>query len=185
MIHKIFTSIDLELNQPSNSIIEIGAVVGNIDSGEILHKESIYVDPGEFLNPEIIQLTGIKQETVNAGFSLPNAYSRLCEIHKMYDSFCNPIVWGSGDLDAIKKQMLKHVEEYDLVWPFGRRVIDVKTLYVSHRIAEGKAPQGGLAKAMTKYGLAFKGRKHCGSDDALNTFVLYKRMLEYFRTKGE
>jgi len=67
---EIFTSLDLEMAQPSKKIIQIGAVVGNIVTGEILEKLSIIVNPKEQLTEFIINLTGITQEDVNNGVTL-------------------------------------------------------------------------------------------------------------------
>jgi inhibitor of KinA sporulation pathway (predicted exonuclease) len=60
---------------------------------------------------------------------------------------------------------------------FGRRWIDCKTLYVSRCFARGEKHQAGLAKAMTKVGLRFDGRKHNAMDDAINTFFLYCKLI--------
>lgn len=175
------TSIDLELNQPSNKIIEIGICIGNIHTGEILHKESIYVNPKEKLNPFIIQLTGIPQAIVDSGVDLVTAYNRLAVLHKQYESFVNPLVWGHGDIGAIQKVFTfwnKHFRSLE-PWGFGRRYIDAKTLYVSYRLANKSTPAGGLAKALTKFGLKFDGKKHSAIDDAYNTFVIYREILNF------
>jgi inhibitor of KinA sporulation pathway (predicted exonuclease) len=54
-------------------------------------------------------------------------------------------------------------------------------LYVAWRMAHCRDIAGGLAKAMTKLGLAFQGRKHNALDDALNTFRIYRALLAEFR----
>ena len=58
------TCLDLELNQPSGKIIQIGAVVGDTDNGDILDRYRAYVDPGEPLQQFIIDLTGITEDDI-------------------------------------------------------------------------------------------------------------------------
>lgn len=43
----ILTAVDLELNQPSGKIIQIGACKGNIETGEVISSFSCFVDPQE------------------------------------------------------------------------------------------------------------------------------------------
>lgn len=173
---EIFTSLDLEMNQPSGSIVSIGAVIGNINTGQILDKLHVYVNPGEHLNPGITQLTKITQRDVDNGLSLEEAYLRLKRMHENYFSFVNCIVWGGGDSHELLKQ-LKEKNPNFTDWCFGRRWIDTKTLYISWRLANGKAIQGGLARSMTKAGLKFQGQKHNALDDAENTFRMYVKLL--------
>lgn len=176
----VFTCIDLELNQDPITgprIIQIGFVIGSLSTGIILSQGSILINPQQQLLPFITQLTGITQEQVDGGITLLEGYEVLRGEHEKYDSFCNPITWGGGDLEAIRKEL-----EYEAprlyTWAFGRRWIDAKTLYVSWRIVNGKMPAGGLAKAMTNLGLSFKGKKHQAMDDALNTFTIYRKLCE-------
>jgi inhibitor of KinA sporulation pathway (predicted exonuclease) len=175
------TCIDLELNQPSGKIIQIGAVIGDTNSGDITHRLKVYVDPQEPLSQFIIDLTGITQSVIDKeSIPLTEAYLKLKEFHLMHSTFMNPLTWGGGDSQEIFDQL---PEEDRIDWPFGRRWIDAKTLYVSECIAKGLPVQGGLSKVMTKYNLKFQGRKHDALDDAENTFRLYKEMLLIIRNK--
>ena len=171
-------SLDLELNQPSGSIIQIGAVVGNLASGKILEEYSAYINCGEILDPFIINLTGIKQENVDNGISLFTAYDQLKELHKKYECFRNPLAWGSGDTLCLKKQL--HITD-DELFLFGRRWIDVKTVFISYRWANNLSHQAGLSKALSKLDMQFQGRKHSAVSDSLNTFIIYRRLLELFK----
>lgn len=177
---EIFTSLDLEMNQPSQTIIQIGAVVGNIRTGEILEKLCVNVKTDEQISPFITELTGIKQEDVDNGVPLLEAFEQLKLLHLKHKSFINACTWGGGDT----QELIKQVRTIDPITPiniFGRRWIDVKTLFVSWRLANGKPIQGGLAKSMLKVGLKFEGRKHNSCDDSLNTFRLYCTMLKLFK----
>jgi inhibitor of KinA sporulation pathway (predicted exonuclease) len=182
-----FTSLDLEFNQPSGKIIQIGACVGNKNTGRILDSLSVMINPGEILAPFIIELTGITQEDVDKGSSLEDGYQKLMLLHKMYDSFINPVTWGGGDNSELRDQLvIERTPPPNVIadmsdWCFGRRWIDVKTLFISWRFANSQPIQGGLARSMTKVGLRFQGRKHNAMDDAINTFHMYKRMLEIIK----
>jgi len=63
-------------------------------------------------------------------------------------------------------------------------LLDCKTEYVGYRWANEKQHQGGLSKAMTKFGMGFSGRKHDALDDAFNTFVFYRRLLKLKIDRG-
>lgn len=171
----ILIALDLEMNQPSGKIIQIGAVIGNVLTGDILAKFDQFVDPLEPLAPQIITLTGITQQQLdNSCVPLPEAYAKLVTFRNSHKVFINPLTWGGGDSQELRQQLGEQSEP----WIFGRRWIDVKTLYQSYRIANYKPVQGGLAKAMTKFGLQFRGQKHNACDDALNTFLFYRHLLK-------
>jgi inhibitor of KinA sporulation pathway (predicted exonuclease) len=186
---EIFTSLDLEMNQPSGKIIQIGAVVGNITTGFILDKLSVIVNPNEELNPFIVKLTGISQHQVNCGEDLQIAYGKLCMMHIKHAAFHSPITWGNGDVETLKQQVAVGNNSQFL---FGRRYFDSKTLFQAYCLAYNVANassggkmklQSGLAKSMIRVGLNFKGRKHNAADDAENTFVIFHHMLKLMTLK--
>lgn len=177
---EVFTSLDLEMSQPSKKIIQIGACVGNINTGQIFEKLSIYVNPNEHISPYITNLTKITQQDVDNGLTLEEAYRKLQRMHENYDSFINPITWGGGDSQELLDQLKQENPNFE-GWCFGRRWIDVKTLFVSWRLANKQPIQGGLAKSMTKVGLKFFGQKHNAQSDAENTFLMYIKMLEIMK----
>lgn len=177
---EVFTTIDLELNQPSEKIIQIGACVGNIKTGQIFEKLCVHVNPGEHLNPFITDLTKITQQDVDNGLPLEEAYRKLQRMHENYSAFVNPITWGGGDSLELLNQLKKENPHFE-GWCFGRRWIDTKSLFVSWRFARGEPIQGGLARSMTKLNLKFEGQKHNAQDDAVNTFRMYCAMLKKFR----
>lgn len=170
-------SIDLELNQPSGKIIQVGAVVGNLDSGKILEEYSCHIKIDEQITEYITKLTGIRQQDVDQGYSLELAYEQLKQMHKRYECFRNCLTWGGGDTLCLKKQLGINDDEMFL---FGRRWIDAKTIFVSLRFARGQHHQAGLARALRKFDMEFQGKKHQACDDARNTFLIYRRMLKEF-----
>lgn len=170
-------ALDLELNQdPTGSkIIEIGACIGEIQTGDILETYSAFVNPEQPLQEFIIQLTGISQEAVNNAGSLESAYLGMVELAKRHSCLTMPLVWGIGDGEAIRKELPK-----DCQWQFGRRELDVKAVFQAYQMSKGEKVQAGLAKALTRLNLTFKGKKHRAIDDAINTFVIYHELLKHF-----
>lgn len=182
----LFIAFDLEMNKPSGKIIQIGAVVGNILTKEVIKEFSVYVNPNEALDGYIIDLTGITQSEVDSGVSLEEAYLQLSEFSTSNKANINPITWGGGDSAVLLEQLgglgkFVGYKEPLHPWIFGRRWIDAKTLYVTHRAINNKHISGGLAKAMTKFGLKFSGKKHNAVHDARNTFIFYCRLAEEFK----
>ena len=166
------------MNQPSGKIIQIGYCVGNIASGEIKHTGSIYINPEEQLSEFIIGLTGIKQATVDSGTTLLAGYAELIEIHKTFECFRNPLVWGGGDSDCLRKQL--GIEDTDK-FLFGRRWLDAKTVFISRCISRSEEFKCGLGRAVVRLGMKFEGRKHDAKDDAVNTFRIYRHLLTEFK----
>lgn len=171
-------SFDLELNQdPSGAkIIEIGACVGDTATGEVLESYSAFVNPQQKLVEEIIVLTSITQQQVDLAGTLQEAYLGMEAMAKKHDCQRMPIVWGAGDGYALKRELGASIP-----WSLGRRELDVKAVFQAYQMAKEEKVQAGLAKALTRLGLAFKGRKHRAIDDAINTFVIYYALLKKFK----
>lgn len=169
-------SLDLELNQPSGKIIQVGACVGNLKSGDILDTFLYHIKIDEEISEFISNLTGIKQSDINNGYNLNEVYKKLITFHKSWNCFRNNLTWGSGDNDCLRKELGLD----DEIFVFGRRWIDVKTLFVSRCFMKNESHQSGLAKALLRTGLQFKGKKHNAEDDAINTFIIYRELLKEF-----
>lgn len=179
-------ALDLELNQPSNTIIQIGITIGNVYTGEVLEKKGWLICVAEEINPYITQLTTITQEMVDSGVFLDDAYREMTELYKKHNCTLNFVTWGGGDHKALRTQLFEH---YDLnpslgkvQWEYGHREFDVKTLFLALAMAGSKKVRSGLAKSMTRVGLAFEGTKHWAPDDAHNTFRLLVHLLRKLPT---
>lgn len=169
-----YLAIDLELNQPSGKIIEVGAVVGNIKDG-VFAEKSWLVDPMEPVSEEISELTGINSEMIcEMGVLLPTVAAELSEMITTHQCFVNPVQWGSGDADLLKQELRLAGVHFP---HFGRREIDVKTIASYLAVAQGKKPSGGLASYVSRYGLKFIGVPHRAAFDARNTLELFFAML--------
>ena len=170
-------ALDLELNQAASGakIIEVGACIGNTETGEILESYFAFVNPQQALTDFIISLTSITQADVDNAGSLADAYLGMENLAKRHGCLTMPLVWGVGDGEAIRKELPAHIP-----WSFGRRELDVKALFQAYQIARAEKVQAGLAKALTKLELTFKGRKHRAIDDAINTFYIFCALIKKF-----
>lgn len=171
-------ALDLEMNQPSGRIIQIGAVAGDVLSGVVHARFSAFINPREPLAPEISKLCGITPETLEIAGTLDNAFAELKRWVRpfMAQKVHNPITWGAGDMETLREQL----ELEDEPWLFGRRYLDAKTLFSAWVESRGEIPRGGLSASMKKMGLQFEGRKHDAADDAFNTFRIYAELLKRF-----
>lgn len=175
-------TLDLEMNQPSKSIIQVGYCIGSLESGAVLDTGShlVRLPAGEVLNPRIIELCGITERALtDEGISLMDAYLIMAQKHRAYECLMNPVTWGGGDTQTLREQL--HMEDG---WVLGRRWLDAKTLFVTRQLALGLPYRGGLARSMTKLGLKFEGRKHDARDDAVNTWRMYYKLAEEMRRQS-
>ena len=172
-------SLDMEYEQPCQTIIQVGVIVGNLKTGEILEEYCEHVKSTLLLSEYIKKLTGIKQRDIDNGISLPEIYEDLKNLHEKYKCFRNCITWGGGDSQDLRNSLNLD----DEMFLFGRRWIDVKTVFISYMFSKGESHKSGLAKSLLRLGMQFKGKKHNAKDDALNTFLIYRELLK--RIKGE
>lgn len=198
-MNNLFLSLDLEMNQPSGRIIQIGACILDRRTGAIVDQFSQVVNPNETLSPFIIQLTGITQAQVNAGVPLIEAYEKLNQfwrpnvipIGTPSEKFYNAVCWGGDDMRCLADQLFKPHWFISLLrtlrivrspsrWHYGHRIIDVKTLFQSWCIKRDVKPASGLAKSLRKVGLNFEGRKHDALSDSINT----ARLLHWLWVNG-
>lgn len=172
-----FLALDLEMNQPSRRLIQVGVAVGRRDQPEAQwFTRSWLLDPQEPIAPNITQLTGIADGHI-AEQSVPLAQMalELSAVITEHQPFVNPVTWGGGDSELL----LSAIREQGIEFPhFGRRWLDVKTLAVADALAAGKTHSGGLASVMGRYRVPFKGTAHRADVDAFNTLRLFFRLLE-------
>jgi ATP-dependent DNA helicase DinG len=167
---------DLEMNQPSGRIIQVGGVIGDLHKGRILTEFNYYVNPGEPLNPYITHLTGITDNDVIQGFDISVVKRDLDALITKYKVCKSPIVWGNGDLRALKSQGgTGYFQDTN-------REIDIKTLHQFISLSRGLSMRGGLDKSLGVYGLKFVGRPHNALDDAKNTFYLACKLQKALNT---
>lgn len=174
-------AIDCEMNQPSNKVIQVGAVVFDPSNGDVIDTLRLYVNPGEDLNPEIISFTRITQSLVDNGMPVKDAYLKLKEWAAGHGVFCNPVVWGSGESnDSLILYTQADIKEDNFM---GHRVIDIKTVCQVRSIMIKGDVGGGLAAYLGRIGRGWDithGEPHDALADAYNTmsaFIGYSMFL--------
>lgn len=172
-----FLALDLELNQPSTRIIQVGVTLGDwLQADEEWLVKQWLLDPGEPIAPFITQLTGITDEAI-AQSAVPweQMAAELSAVITEHQPFVNPVTWGGGD----SVELLANLRERGIDFPhFGRRWVDVKTIHTFLSLTQGKTPKGGLRSAMTQYKLHFLGTPHRADHDAFNTLRLFFALME-------
>lgn len=172
---RIFCALDLEFNQPSRRVIQVGACLGSLGELETSWVSRQWLlDPGEPISPEITALTGISDADI-AQRAVPWAVM-ASEFGALLSQpvFVNPVTWGVGDAEALREGLAAR----EIRFPFlGRRSVDVKTFHSMIAFARGKNPSGGLRSVMGQYGLQFQGEAHRADVDARNTLRLFARLV--------
>lgn len=182
-----YFALDLELNQNPETkvpkIIEVGLAVGNPTKPDDFIVKNWYVNPQEPLVPFITELTGISEEVIRErSVPLSQVAEEMSEILSDKNLFCNPVTWGQGDANELKQEF----KDNGIHFPFfGRRIVDVKTIYVFLEQVNGRSPSGGLRSSMAKYKIPFQGTPHRASVDALNTLLFYFFLMERQRKLEE
>jgi inhibitor of KinA sporulation pathway (predicted exonuclease) len=179
-----YFSLDLELNNLNNGttpkIIQVGVSIGSPVRPDDIKTFSWYLDPEEEITPFITKLTGIDNQLIKEK-AVPHQIvaEELGALININKCFVNPIVWGGGGEGNDATELKDEFRERNIDFPFfGRRVVDVKTLYVFNQMVQGKSPSGGLRKSMLSYGLTFEGQSHRAEIDALNTLRFFFYFLE-------
>jgi inhibitor of KinA sporulation pathway (predicted exonuclease) len=165
-------SIDLELNQPSKKIIQLGYVISNVKTQTIKCSKRLYVNPCEVLSNDIINLTGITQKQVDCGSALFTAYHIMCQDIQKYQVTKHPIQWGLDHFE-LRNQLRLEWDEY----VFRRRAHDIKSFYQLYQMT---TPNGktvaGLNNALKQCDLSWDvkhGHQHDALADAYNTLLIY------------
>lgn len=159
-----YICLDLEMNQPSNKIIQLGYVIFNPLTSEVKRERSIIINPYDKLSEYIIELTGIDQLQVDNGTPLIDAVNMLKKDLEHYNVRLQPLEWGSGDSHLLQQQSGE-----DLF----RSPVNVKALYQTYALFNSMNMVAGLRKSLKYMGMEFVGRPHDALDDARNTMLIY------------
>jgi inhibitor of KinA sporulation pathway (predicted exonuclease) len=154
-----------------NEIIEIGVCLLDPQTAHVTDKRSIMVKPIESVVSEFCtKLTSITQEMVDTeGIAFDDACQTL---EKEYDSRNRLWAsWGGFDREFFKKQCRRRKVRY----PFSKKHSNLKRVF-----QDNYGKRMGLARAMEAMELEQIGHMHRGDDDAYNTAVLLRRLIELY-----
>jgi inhibitor of KinA sporulation pathway (predicted exonuclease) len=178
-----YLALDLEMNSLEGThepgkIIQVGIVIGNLDSyvnKEKFIEKSWYVDPFEPIYPRITELTGITNDNAaNESTFLEIIQDEIFQLMQQYECYPNPVVWGGGDANLFKKEAK---EKFGYCKVFGHREIDIKTIHTFFKIVKNEKTNSTLKSTLNTYKLNFEGTQHRAVDDARNTLRLFFAMI--------
>jgi len=172
-----FISLDLELNQPSNRIIQVGVAIGNTQqkSEEYVVKKW-YLNPNEPIDKFITELTGITNGNISSySVSHTTVARELTELIKEYNPWLQPVVWGYDDAGQLRREFERNNVEFK---HFGGRWLDVKTVYNFLQFSQNESPNGNLQQAMSVQGSWFDGDTHRADVDARNTLKFWFDLMQ-------
>jgi len=182
-----FIALDLELNQPSNKVIQVGVAIGNAQqkSEEYVVKKW-YLNPNEPIDKFITELTGITNGNISSySVSHTTVARELTELIKEYNPWLQPVVWGYDDAGQLRREFEKHSVEFK---HFGGRWLDVKTIHNFMMFSKNESPRGSLKEAMSRYNSVFEGQEHRADIDAQNTlkfwFDLMRKQNDFMTDKS-
>ena len=178
---------DLELNQPSNSIIEIGAVILNrhgkladcaFQTYVSLHKER--------LNPEITELTGITEGKLLHAPDIWEAVKSFRDWGLSYRSSNLTLACWGPDVWMLQQQC----EKWGINFPFRRSWLDIKTFaHFQNAFREQMPKKGGLGKTANFINVPVHEPRHRALNDAITTArvaeELIRRQVEFRNTLKE
>lgn len=179
-----FISVDLECNQPSGTIIQIGAQV--FDTTKVIcPKFNLYIQPDETINWDhplrggkltLGELLPLDQEFISAfGISSTEGLTKFWEWAKKQKCGMKIIQWGGWDMKLIVEQS----EALGIEVP-KHHAIDIKPIYKNLYRPAMSLPHHGALKAALKNltGREFQGQEHNAYYDALNTGYIYLEMYK-------
>lgn len=154
--------LDLEMNQPSGKIIEIGAVCLDIKTGKMFDPFQILVKIDEEVSPEITELTGITSDMLNEeGVDLVIAL----RLFWTWVETCQTKNISSWGIDYYL--LTEESKKLGVIYPNKLRFLNIKEFASVFRSCYPAAKQkGGLKTSMELFGLQFEGEQHQALDDA-------------------
>lgn len=166
--------IDLEMNQPSDTIIEIGYIVGNKD-GRVFEKGSVYHDTTEEISKYITDLTGIDNTLLKEkGLPTGQITQAMNDVINRHSPAGKVVVWGQGDVHLLLSQF----PEINI----NRRYLDMKTIYQMEKLSTNSSMKSGLFKAAKDLGIDIGSNvAHRGSDDAYITYLVFCHYVNKFK----
>ena len=185
-------SIDIECNQPSGRIIQIGASVWDLQALREVDAFNKFIDPNEPINWDhklrggdgdttLGDLLPFNQ-TIMDCFALPQKEA-LGEFWSWFEQIkCKKVIqWGRHDMACI-------VNDSKLARVAARNYeeFDIKKVYkILYQPAFRLHKKMGLQSAIVANGMEFRGDPHNAYCDAYNTAKLFAKMFTRLRSFGE
>jgi inhibitor of KinA sporulation pathway (predicted exonuclease) len=157
----------------TSEIIEIGLCVVDVAQLERVEKRCFLVQPVKsVISPFCTQLTTLTAGDLADAGTLAEAAAVLKKEYRGHER-----LWASwGDYD--RNQLQRCCHDQKVVYPFGGRHLNVKTLFAA---AHGLAREIGLDGALAQLGEKLEGIHHRGVDDAWNIAGVLCRLLRAIR----
>lgn len=150
-------------------VIEIGAVIGAGQGGEVIDQFQTFVRPVR--HPQLTAfctgLTSITQADVDAAPAFPAAIQAFRSWLSRHEGF---IFCSWGDYD--RRQLEQDCRFHGIPFPVGAPHLNLKRSFTER---QGLRKKPGLTDALAHVGLRFEGTHHRGIDDARNI----ARLLPY------
>lgn len=169
------TIVDLEMNQPSGRIIQLGAVVADLHHLHIDAKFERFVNPGESVSSYITDLTGIEDGDLHDAPSLADATKDFWNFVLSNDCAGRIAGWGDDPW-----QLSDAAKQCGVSTPDKMVFYDVQKLFKFFRAgAELPVQTGdGLKNTVEDMGMDFVGTHHDALHDSLNTAKILIRAVD-------
>jgi inhibitor of KinA sporulation pathway (predicted exonuclease) len=153
-----------------SDIIEIGACLLDVRSGEITKKTNYLVRPYDlkqaYISEYCTNLTGHTYESLKKGIPLEDACNKFKKEFGTSGKIC--AAYGN-DYDKVKMDC----GAFDIANPLSSEYLNICHLFA----LKNKSSKVSLAKALELIGSAFEGTQHRADDDAFNAAKVLRSIL--------
>lgn len=164
--------LDLEMNQPSDLIIQIGAICLDLKTGTRLGGFDCFANPGELPSQFITELTGITTDDIESSPPLDQVLMDFWTWCEGMQCGMQLGAWG-GDVNELIEQSKTIGIWKNRKYP---KNLNIKELSKVYRAALPQSKKsGGLRATMEAFGMEFEGEQHRAYTDAYNTARLLRR----------
>lgn len=155
-----------------SSVIQISAVLVN-KQFNIIDEFNEFIKPlDSYRNTKAMEVNKISEETIADGMSLNNAL-------ELFENFCgkNKLIgsWPSGfDWPFLRKQY----EKIGRTYPFGRKVVCLKSIAIWEMSKRNMEVRGGIKKVIELLNKEFIGTPHNAIDDIKNSIYILQEFIK-------
>ncbi len=162
---------DVESNQPSGKIIEIGAV--RLSRTFVLETPGFqsFVNPQEPITKDIIELCQLDQDTLNKIENSPNITAVVKDMYTWGTQTGKNVClasWGNYDVSELHRQAP--------TCQFRRKAIDIKSILAWESARYGLKTTNSLSASCDVFGVSILKPQHRAYPDALTTAKLLQEV---------